>query len=117
VTYYGRALRYQEGAPFLDDSYAEIVSNFWKAAEAMLGTWKVKEVERKAKGLGLADDVAKELKWLCQLRHSDDVAHAVIYRKHSLKQFTALYEDRQVKVQRAGKVVRTAIDHVFGGSG
>ena len=63
-------------APFLDDSYAEIIINFGKAAEAILGTSRRKEVETNAKRLGLIASVAHELKRLYALRHSDDVAHA-----------------------------------------
>jgi hypothetical protein len=115
VTYYCRAIRYREESPFLDDSYAEIVNNFWKATEAILGTWNVKKVEEKARSLGLTDEIGGELKWLCQLRHSDDVAHAVVYRKLSVEQFAALYGDRDDKVRRAANVVRATIDHVLGG--
>jgi hypothetical protein len=86
MVYFTRAMAHRE-APFLDDLYAEIIINLWKAAEAILDTWKVKEVEEAAKKLGLTDEVAAELKRLCQQRHSDDVAHAVIYRKKSLEQF------------------------------
>jgi hypothetical protein len=112
--YYDRALRCQD-TPFLDDSYSEVVTNLWKAAESVLGTWKHKEIETAAKKLGLANAVAKELKWLCELRHSDDVAHAVIYRKQSAAQLRALYADRHEKVRRADNVIRALLDHVLGG--
>jgi hypothetical protein len=112
LVYYGRALRFGD-APFLDDSYAEVITNFWKAAEAILGTWKVKEVNARARRLGLGDSVAEELMWLCELRHSDDVAHAVLYRKKSLEQLKKLYADRHDKVRRAANVMRVVIDHVL----
>lgn len=114
MKYYERAMQHQE-TPFLDDSYSEIITNLWKAAESILGTWKRKEVEATAKKLGLADAVAKELKWLCELRHSDDVAHAVIYRKQSAEQLQALYADRHEKVRRADNVIRAIVDQVLGG--
>lgn len=113
VIYWERAIRHTE-TPFLDDSYAEVIMNFWKAAEAILGTWKLNNVEGTAKRLGLSDAVSKELKWLCGLRHSDDVAHAVVYRKRSAEQAERLYTDRYEKVRRAENVVRAIIDHVLG---
>ena len=113
VMYWERAIRHRE-TPFLDDSYAEVIMNFWKAAEAILGTWKLNNVEGTAKGLGLSDAVSKELKWLCELRHSDDVAHAVVYRKRSAEQAERLYTDRHEKVRPAENVVRAIIDHVLG---
>jgi hypothetical protein len=113
VIYWERAIRYRE-TPFLDDSYAEVIMNFWKAAEAVLGTWKLNKVEGTAKKLGVSDTVSKELKWLCKLRHSDDVAHAVVYRKRSAEQAKRLYADRHEKVRRAENVVRGIIDHVLG---
>jgi phosphatidylglycerophosphatase A len=116
MMYWDRAIRHQE-TPFLDDSYAEIIINLWKAAEAILGTWKLNEVEESAMRLGLTDAVAEEVKWLYTLRHSDDVAHAVIYRKQSAEQVEALYADRHEKVRRAENVVRAIIDHVLGGAG
>jgi hypothetical protein len=115
LVYYGRALRFGD-TPFLDDSYAEVITNFWKAAEAILGTWRVKEVNARAKRLGLSNSVAEELKWLCQLRHSDDVAHAVLYRKKSVEQLEKLYADRDDKVRRADNVVRAVIDRVLPGA-
>lgn len=113
LIYWERAIRYLE-TPFLDDSYAEVIMNFWKAAEAILGTWKLNKVEGTAKRLGLSDATSKELKWLCGLRHSDDVAHAVVYRKRSAEQAKRLYIDRHEKVRRAENVVRNIIDHVLG---
>jgi len=113
--YYGRALRFGD-TPFLDDSYAEVITNFWKAAEVILGTWRVKEVSARARRLGLTNSVAEELQWLCQLRHSDDVAHAVLYRKKSVEQLEKLYADRDDKVRRADNVVRAVIDRVLPGA-
>src|SRR5262245_21626320 len=100
MVYFARAMRHQRNAGFIDDLYGEIIINRWKAAEAILGTWKVKEIGAAAKKLGLTDDVAAELEWLCNLRHSDDVAHANIYRKKSIEQFKALYEEQEEKVGR-----------------
>jgi hypothetical protein len=96
-----------------DDSYTEIVINYWKATEAILGTSKLKEVKTRVKRLGLSDTVAEELKWLYKLRHSDDVAHAVLYRKKSVEQLEKLYADRHDKVRHAGNVVRGVIDRVL----
>jgi hypothetical protein len=110
MVYYCRAMRHIE-TPFLDDVYAEIIVNLWKAAEAMLRTWKIKEIVPAAKRLGLSDAVAAELAWLCKLRHSDDVAHAVIYRKEGAEEFAKLYDDRDDKVRRADNVIRDTIDH------
>jgi hypothetical protein len=115
LVYYSRALRIGE-TPFLDDSYAEIIANYWKAAEAILDTWKLKEVKARALKLGLSDTVAEELKWLYELRHSDDVAHAVLYRKESVEQLEKLYADRHDKVRRADNAVRAIIDRVLPGA-
>jgi hypothetical protein len=86
-------------------------------AESILGTWECKKVEAAAKRLGLGDAVAQELKWLLELRHSDDVAHAVIHRKQSEEQLQALYADRQEKVRRADNMVRAVLDQVLGSRG
>lgn len=84
-----------------------------EAAESMLGTWKEKEVEAAAKKLGLTDEITKELKWLYALRHSDEVAHAVIYMKKSEEEFRKLYDERHEKIRRAENVTRATIDHVL----
>jgi len=82
-------MAHQERAPFLDDVYAEVIINLWKAAEAIHGTWKLRKVEATGKKLGFTDEVVKELEWFYELRHSDEVAHAVIYRKKTPEQFSS----------------------------
>jgi hypothetical protein len=47
TTYYDRAMRFQD-TPVLDDGYSEVVTNLWRAAESILGTWKHKQVEAAA---------------------------------------------------------------------
>jgi hypothetical protein len=111
--YFCRAIQHRRRATFLDDSFAEIIINFWKAAEALLGVSKTKEVAAKAKKVGLTEDVSQELTWLWGVRHSHDVAHAVIYRKQSPEKLVALYADRGETVRRANNVVRALIDHVL----
>jgi hypothetical protein len=113
MVYYSQAMGHLHMAPVLNDSYAEIIINLWKAAEALLGTWKIKKVETAAKSLGLDDGIAKELRWLCELRHSGDVAHAVIHLKKSPDHLEALYGEREEKMRRARNVVRTLIDHAL----
>jgi hypothetical protein len=112
MVYFGRAMRHREAA-FLDDAYAEIIINLWKAAEAILGTHKLGQVQTAARSLGLPQEVVREIKWLYVLRHSDDVAHAVISRKESAKQLEALQRDRHENVRRAESVVRAVIDHAL----
>jgi hypothetical protein len=116
MVYWDRAIRHQEVTPFVDDSYAEVIINFWKAAETILETWHCKQVRTRAKRLGLSDTVAEELVWLCDLRHSDDVAHTAIRRKRSAEQLEELYAGRSEKVRRAGHVAREIIDHALKGA-
>ena len=110
MMYYSQAMGHLHMAPVLNDFYAD----HYQSLEGCGSVTRYVESQESRNCCEKPDDgIAKELRWLCELRHSGDVAHAVIHSKKSPDHLEALYAEREDKMRRARNVVRTLIDHAL----